>query len=163
MPTLFSINYKVRILCGVAFVLIFSHFYLVGQSMTMNITTPQTLTITTGSSIAQPSSVPNTTCILTYRPPAGYTYRITVQTNLATPKYTLTVTTTNPTRGTSAGTVSLSDGSTAAKNFITGITRQGTTRFTATLTYVASAKYSQGNTAELGNDSHTVTYTFLSP
>ncbi len=162
MLTPFFINHKLRILYGVAFVIIFSHFFTNGQTLTITGTAP-TMTITTGSSLGPPTSATNAACTLNYRPPAGYTYRITVQTNLATPHYTLTVTATNPTRGATAGTVSLSDGSTAAKNFITGITRNGTTTFTATLTYVASATYSQGNSTIPGNDAHTVTYTFLSP
>jgi hypothetical protein len=75
--------------------------------------------------------------------------KITVETNLASPKFTLKVVAQNVTGGTAAAEVTLSD---TATDFVTGI---ATTTGSCDLAYTASATAGEGT----GSDVHTVTYT----
>lgn len=78
--------------------------------------------------------------------------KITVATDLAAPKYSLTVDAANATGGTGAGAVSLS---TTAQDFVTGISA---TAGGCDLSYSASATLAAG----VGTDVHNVTYTIIS-
>lgn len=75
--------------------------------------------------------------------------KITVETNVISPTFTLTVAAASVTGGTAAGTVTLS---TTAQSFVTGI---ATTTGSCDLSYTASATAAQGS----GSDAHTVLYT----
>jgi hypothetical protein len=145
----------ISITIGIAVVIFFVHYTVEAQTLTILGTAP-TLTITTGTSRTQPVNAVNTGCRLRYRQNISNPWKITVQTNLVNPQFTLSVYASNVGRGTAAGTVILDD--TNAHDFITGITRS-TTNATATINYVASALYSQGNAVEFGTDVHRVTYT----
>lgn len=75
--------------------------------------------------------------------------KITVQTNLAAPLFTLKVLAVNPTVGTAAGEVTLS---TVANNFLLNV---GRSSGSCTLRYTGIALASQGT----GTDSHMITFT----
>jgi hypothetical protein len=122
----------------------------------------QTLNITTGTAGGSMTSVVNTASTIRYRKQAAVS-RITVQTACPGQSFSLSVVATGVTRGVAQPAVNLVDGM-AAVNFITNIPRTGTwTTATITLRYTASATFAQGNSAENGNDVHTVTYTILAP
>ncbi len=78
--------------------------------------------------------------------------KITVSTNLASPKYVLQVEAVNPTSGGSAGVVTVS---TSPKDLVTTVAR---TMGTCSLLYTVTALASQG----MGTDSHTITFTITS-
>lgn len=78
--------------------------------------------------------------------------KVTVQTDLATPKYTLKVAPT-VTSGAATGSAQLTL-TTTAQDMVTGITKESGA---ATLGYTASATLSAG----AGSDVHTVTYTLV--
>jgi hypothetical protein len=117
----------------------------------------QTMTISTGTAGGQPASVINTTCILHYRKQSALA-KITVATSCPGQSYNLTVLATSVTKGVAAPQVSLISGN-PATDFITSIPNSGTTNATCTLRYTASSTFSQGNSTEVGDDVHTVTYT----
>ena len=75
--------------------------------------------------------------------------KITVESDLATPNFSLQVTAGTVSGGTSAGAVSVSN---VATDFVTGI---GTTVGSCDLEYSASATAADGT----GSDAHTITYT----
>ena len=117
----------------------------------------QTMTITTGTAGGQPVSVLNTACTLTYRKQAAIS-KITVSTSCPGQDYNLSILATNVTRGVAAPQVSLVNGN-PATDFITSIPRTGFTSATCKLQFTASATFSDGNSAELGDDVYTITYT----
>ena len=117
----------------------------------------QTMTISTGIAGGQPASILNTTCILNYKKQAMIS-KITVATSCPGQSYNLIVLATNVTKGVAAPQVSLVNGN-PATDFITDIPRTGTTNATCRLQYTASSTFSQGNSSELGDDIHTITYT----
>lgn len=109
-----------------------------------------TLIINTATAGQEPDdAVDNTTCDLDWTTNEA-TKKITVQTNLAAPTFTLKVLAQNVTGGTAASEVTLS--TTGANDFVTAI---GTTIGGCDLQYTASATAAQGT----GSDVHTVTYT----
>ncbi|GJQ20768.1 MAG: hypothetical protein HBSIN02_11230 [Bacteroidia bacterium] len=127
-----------------------------GQSITIqggNVT----LSITTGLAGSEPLPVMNTATRLRYRRTL-YTQKITVQTSCPGQNFGLTVVASNVTAGTAAPQVTLSNGMPPV-DFITNIPFGFFSNATATLNYTATATFSQGNSAELGDDLHTVTYT----
>jgi hypothetical protein len=108
-----------------------------------------TLTINTATPGQDPDdATDNTTCDLSWTTNES-TKKITVETDLASPKFELKVVAQNVTGGTAASEVTLS---TTAADFVTGIS---TTTGTCDLAYTASADASDGT----GSDVHTVTYT----
>lgn len=108
------------------------------------------LTINTATAGQEPDdAVDNTTCDLDWTTNEA-TKKITVETDLAAPTFTLKVLAQNVTGGTAASEVTLS--TTGANNFVTAI---GTTIGGCDLQYTASATAAQGT----GSDVHTVTYT----
>jgi hypothetical protein len=117
----------------------------------------QTLNITTGTAGGTMTSVVNTNSQLRYWRKAQVA-KITVRTTCPGQSFSLAVVATGVTRGVAAPQVDLVNGMLAV-DFITNIPRTGFTSATPTLRYTASATFAQGNSAELGNDVHTVTYT----
>jgi hypothetical protein len=119
-----------------------------------------TMNITTGAAGSQPVAVTNTVTTLRYWKQAQIA-KITVSTSCPTQAFNLQVVATGVTYGVAAPAVSLTNGMLAV-DFITNIPRTGTwTRDEPTLQYTASATFAQGNSAELNNDLHTLTYTLL--
>ena len=108
-----------------------------------------TLTLTPGTPGSDPDdATDDTTCDLLWTT-NELSKKITAETNLGAPNFTLKVTATNVTGGTAAGEVALS---TTATDFVTGVAM---TTGTCDLSYVASATAAQGT----GSDVHTVLYT----
>jgi len=128
------------------------------QTGTITISGNSTINITTGAAGGQPVPVSNTSTTLKYWRKAAIA-KVTVQTSCPTQAFNLQVVATGVTHGVAAPAVSLTNGM-AAVDFITSIpSAAGWTSATITLQYTASATFAQGNSAELGNDVHTVTYT----
>ena len=117
------------------------------------------LTISSGVAGGQPVSVINTASSLRWRKQT-YIAKITVSTSCPGQRFGLSVVATNVTYGVAGPAVTLTNGMLAA-NLITNIPTGNPTFRTATLRYTASATFAQGNSTELGNDVHTVTYTLL--
>jgi hypothetical protein len=108
-----------------------------------------TLTINTATAGQEPDdAVDNTMCDLAWTTNEA-SKKITVETDLAAPNFTLKVVAQNVTGGTAASEVTLS---TTADDFVTGV---ATTTGGCDLQYTASATAAQGT----GSDVHTVTYT----
>jgi len=117
-----------------------------------------TLNITTGWPGSEPVPVVNTATSVRYRRQAAIS-KITVRTTCPGQSFTLKVLATGVSEGVAAPEVTLVNGM-LATDFITNIPSTGTwTTTTPTLRYTASATFAQGNSAEQGNDVHTVTYT----
>jgi hypothetical protein len=126
-------------------------------TITLGGTNP-TMNITTGAAGSEPVAVINTTKTLRYWRKAAIA-KVTVLTSCAGQSFTLKVLATGVARGVAAPQVTLLDGALAV-DFITSIpSAAGWTSATITLQYTASATFAQGNSLELGNDVHTVTYT----
>jgi len=118
-----------------------------------------TLSITTGLPGSEPIPVVNTATSIRYRRQAQVS-KITVRTICTPQNFTLKVLATGVTYGVAAPEVTLTNGM-LDTDFITNIPNSGFVQTTVTLQYTASATFAQGNSAELGNDVHTVTYTIL--
>jgi hypothetical protein len=117
-----------------------------------------TMNITTGAAGSQPIADVDVTRTLRYWRKAAIA-KVTVQTSCPTQAFTLKVLATGVVRGVAAPEVTLINGALAV-DFITSIpSAAGWTSATITLQYTASATFAQGNSAEMGNDVHTVTYT----
>jgi hypothetical protein len=87
--------------------------------------------------------------------------KITVSTSCPGQSFNLRVIALSVPDGVAAPAVDLVNGM-AAVDFITNIpARPPNTRRSCTLQYTASATFAQGNSAEVGNDVHTITYTIL--
>jgi hypothetical protein len=119
----------------------------------------QTLNITSGFAGGEPVAVTNTNSSLRYRRQARRS-KITVRTACPGQNFNLSVEAQGVSRGVAAPAVQLIHGM-LDTDFIVNIPATGFTRTTITLRYMASATFAQGNSAELGNDVHTVTYTIL--
>ncbi|HEY6951755.1 MAG TPA: hypothetical protein VI758_05075 [Bacteroidota bacterium] len=132
----------------------------VSQSQQISLTGGNvTLSIATGTAGGQLINVVNTSVSLQYQK-QGVLSKITVSTSCPGQRYNLSVLATSVTKGVAAPQVSLIDGSPAI-DFITSIPKTGAPNGNATLQYTASATFSQGNSSELGDDVHTITYTIL--
>jgi len=119
-----------------------------------------TLAITTAIAGSEPNAVTNAVASVRYQRQTAMT-KITVATICPGQRFNLRVSATAVGSGTPAPQVSLVNGMLAA-DFITGVPpRPPATFLTASLQYVASSTFAQGNSAELGNDVHTVTYTLV--
>lgn len=94
----------------------------------------------------------DTSCRLSWRNTDARRKKITVSTNLASPKFTLKVLALNPVQGTSAGEITLS---TTVRDFVTSIPR--TNAGSCTLQYTTIATVAQGT----GQDTHRIIYTIL--
>lgn len=119
-----------------------------------------TLAVTTALAGSEPLAVTNTTTSVRYRRQLVIS-KITVSTICTGQRFNLDVSATSVGGGTAAPQVSLVNGM-LATDFLTGVPpRPPGGLFTASLQYVASSTFAQGNSAELGNDVHTVTYTLV--
>jgi hypothetical protein len=129
------------------------------QQLTLRGTANPTINITTGTAGGSMTSVVNTTSQIRYRRQAGVICKVTVRATCPSQSFHLAVVATGVTRGVAAPQVDLIDGMLAV-DFITNIPgAAGWTTATPTLRYTASAEFSDGNSAEMGNDVYTVTYT----
>ena len=117
----------------------------------------QTMTISTGVAGGQLTDAVNTSCTLRYRRQSTIA-KITVATSCPGQNFTLRVLALSVTRGVAAPEVTLQDGA-PAMDLITGIPSSGFTNATCTLRYTAAATFAQGNSTEVGNDVHAITYT----
>ena len=118
-----------------------------------------TLTITTGIPGASLTPVIDAASKIRYRQAAVVT-KMTVQTVCPGQKFGLTVEAISVGDGTPAPVVTLTNGM-LPTDFITNIGAGSRKNFTTSLQYTASASFSQGNSTELGDDIHTVTYTLV--
>ncbi len=116
-----------------------------------------TLTVTTGIAGGTLVDVQNTTCSLRYRRQARIC-KITVQTSCPGQKFSLRVLATSVSDGVAAPEVTLVDGNPAI-DIVTNIPNSGFNNGSCNLRYTVSATFAQGNSTELGNDVHTITYT----
>jgi len=117
------------------------------------------LTVTTAVIGSEPVAVTNTSTTLAYSK-QGVITKITVATVCAGQRFTLQVLATGVTKGTAASQVTLTNGM-LATDFIRDIPKTGSPSGTAILQYTASATFAQGNSVELGNDVHSVSYTLV--
>ena len=118
----------------------------------------QVLAITTGLPGSEPIAVTNVSAQVRFSR-QNYIAKITVYTTCPGQHFNLTVVAVSPGDGVAAPVVTLQDGLPAA-DFITDIpAKPPGGNNTATLQYTASSTFAQGNSAELGDDVHTVTYT----
>jgi hypothetical protein len=154
-----SMNRLTALFVGAAFLLIVVHSTGTAQVGTIQVRNgDQTLNIVAGTAGGSMTSVVNTTAQLRYWRKAAIA-KVTVTTSCPGQSFSLSVVATGVTRGVAAPAVNLVNGMLAV-DFITSIPSAGTwTSTTPTLRYTASATFAQGNSAEMGNDVHTVTYT----
>jgi hypothetical protein len=117
------------------------------------------LQVTSGAAPQDPMSVVNSATSLSWNR-KNRIQKITVSTSCPGQKFTLKVFAVNSSEGIAAPEVTLTNGMPAA-DFITNCPPGGPRLNTATLRYTASATFSQGNSTEVGNDVHVVTYTIL--
>lgn len=117
------------------------------------------LSITTGTAGGQPVSMTNTTSSLSWKRENVIT-KITVSTSCPGQRFMLAVLATNLTYGVAAPQVTLTNGM-LASDFVLNIPTGNPVNKTCTLQYTASATFAQGNSTELGNDVHMVTYTLV--
>ncbi len=118
------------------------------------------LNITTGLPGSEPTPVSGSANTIRYRLQTRVT-KITVRTVCAGQSFNLSVVATSVPYGIAAPAVSLVSGM-LDTDFITNIqVRPPNTNQDASIRYTASATFAQGNSAELGNDTHTVTYTLI--
>jgi hypothetical protein len=124
----------------------------------------QTLNITTGMAGSEPIPVVNTSGSLRYSRQNTNNYtKITVQTVCPSQSFDLRVLAAGVVQGVAQPEVDLVNGMLAV-DLIRDIQNRRPPNWnntTITLQYTASATFAQGNSAELGNDVHTVTYTIL--
>lgn len=131
---------------------------VVGQDLRMvggNIT----LTVTTGTAGGTLNPVIDASSSIRYKEAAVPT-KITVQTVCPGQKFNLTVVATAIGVGTAAPAVPLMNGM-LPTDLVTNIGAGSKKTFTLTLQYTASATFAQGNSSELGNDNHTITYSLV--
>jgi len=117
------------------------------------------MSVTTGTAGAQPVAVTSTATTLRIRRETVVT-KVTVSTSCPGQRFSLAVLATNLTSGVAAPQVNLVNGMPAA-DFILNLPTNGTLNKTCTLRYTASATFAQGNSTELGNDVHSITYTLV--
>ncbi|MBI3585641.1 MAG: hypothetical protein HY088_00740 [Ignavibacteriales bacterium] len=130
------------------------------HAQVITVTGNKTLTITTAVIGSEPTPVVNSTSTLSYKRRSAIA-KITVGTSCPSQSFTLKVLAVSPTAGTAAPEVTLANGM-LATDFIINIPSGSTAAWrTATLRYTASATFAQGNSTEMGNDVHTVTYTLV--
>ena len=117
------------------------------------------LDVTTGTAMGGIVPVSNSTSRIQYRQSAVST-KITVATVCPGQHFNLTVEALNPSIGVAAPAVMLIDGLLDA-DFITNIPPGGNRAQRAGLRYVSAPTFDQGNSRDLGDDVHVVTYTVV--
>ncbi|MEX0602958.1 MAG: hypothetical protein WD295_06430 [Bacteroidota bacterium] len=119
-----------------------------------------TMAITSGQAGLEPVAVTNTTISLDYRRQTAIS-KITVATTCPGQKFSLAVVATSASLGNIMPQVNLVNGMAAADLIRDIPQRPPPSLQTANLQYTASATFAQGNSAELGDDVHTVVYTIV--
>jgi hypothetical protein len=137
--------------------LLFSVSPVASAQLTLRGTANPIISIATGTAGGTMTAVANTSSTIRYSHQTRIS-KITVMTSCPSQNFGLQVIATGVTRGVAAPVVTLMDGM-AAVDFITSIPTSGFTTSTPTLRYTATATFDQGNSAELGDDVHMVTYT----
>ena len=117
-----------------------------------------TMTMTTGIAGGQLVNVVNTVTSLSFSKPTVPPAKITAVTSCPGQRFNLELLVINTTKGVSQPAIMLVNGSPAA-DIVRDIPKTGAKNGTCTLQYTASATFAQGNSTELGNDVHTVTFT----
>lgn len=128
------------------------------QEITVNGGNP-VLSVSTGTPLGGPTPVVDISTNLSYRR-QGVISKITVQTVCPGQKFTLKVLALSVTGGTAQPEVTLTN-LMPPTDFIRDIPSTGVRNRSCTLQYTASSTFAQGNSVELGNDTHTVTYTLV--
>jgi hypothetical protein len=118
-----------------------------------------TLSITTAVAGGEPIPVVNVATSLRYQR-RFVTQKITVATVCPSQSFILKVVATNVTSGVAQPEVTLTNGMLAV-DLVRSIPWGFFNFATCILQYTASATFAQGNSADLGNDGHTVTYTIV--
>ncbi len=116
------------------------------------------MTISTGAAGGEPTPVTDATIALRFKLQTSLT-KITVRTTCPGQRFNLAVVASSVPVGTPAPEVSLIDGMFDVDLIVSIPPKPPNANQTATLLYTASSTFAQGNSAELGNDVHTVTYT----
>jgi len=120
----------------------------------------QTLTITTAVAGSEPVAVTNTGVRLRIRRQAAIS-KVTAQTSCPGQSFNLSVVVASTPIGTIAPSVDLIDGM-LATDILTDIPAAGSPApQTVPLIYTASSTFAQGNSAEMGADVHTITFTII--
>jgi hypothetical protein len=121
----------------------------------------QLLQITTALPGQEPAPVVNSATTLRYRRQAQIS-KITISTSCPGQRFTLQARVTSAQEGVPAPTVTLMHGMPAA-DLIRDIPLEGASPpfRRATVEYTASATFEQGNSTELGTDTHVITFTIL--
>jgi hypothetical protein len=129
------------------------------RQLTLRGTANPSISIIAGTAGGSMTSVVNTSSQIRYNRQAGIICKVTVRATCPSQSFHLAVVATGVTYGVAASPVNLINGMLAV-DFITDIPgAAGWNRDTPTLSYTASATFSDGNSAEMGNDVYTVTYT----
>lgn len=118
------------------------------------------MTVSTGIAGGEPVAVTNSAISLQYRLQSKIT-KITVRTNCPGQRFNLAVVATSVPEGTAAPQVTLTNGMLDVDLVVSIPKRPPNTVQTAALLFTASATFAQGNSAELGNDVHAITYTLI--
>lgn len=115
--------------------------------------------VTAAIPLPDPLTAENTATRLRWRR-EDQTTKITVSTVCPGQRFGLRVLATALSAGVAAPEVTLTNGMPAV-DLIVNIPAGGSNNKSCTLRYTALATYAQGNSAELGNDVHTITYTHV--
>lgn len=154
-------NRNLRLLLLTAGTFIFSvllSWSATAQPVTLRGTANPIINIIAGTAGGSMTSVVNTSSQIRFRKQAAIA-KVTVRATCPSQSFHLAVVATGVTRGVAAPQVDLIDGMLAV-DFITSIpSTGGWITDTPTLRYTASAEFSDGNSAEMGNDVYSVTYT----
>jgi len=118
-----------------------------------------TLTIIAGTAGSTLTPVIDAASKIRYKQ-SPVTTKMTVQTVCPGQKFGLTVVAVSVGDGTPAPTVTLTNGM-LPTDLITNIGIGSNKNFSTSLQYTASATFAQGNSIELGDDIHTITYTLV--
>ncbi len=118
------------------------------------------MTVSAGIAGGEPVAVTNSSISLQYRLQTRVT-KITVRTNCPGQRFNLAAVATSVPQGTAAPQVTLTNGMLDVDLIVSIPKRPPNTVQTATLLFTASSTFAQGNSAELGNDVHAITYTLI--
>lgn len=121
----------------------------------------QVLQITSAQPGQEPTPVVNSLTSLSYRRQSKIS-KITISTSCPGQRFTLRVRAVSVQDGTPTSTITLTNGMPAA-DVVRDIPAQGgiPPRRSAALEYTASSTFDQGNSTELGTDSHVITFTLV--
>lgn len=129
------------------------------QSLSVN---GGTITMTVSSAVVgqEPTAVVNSAISLSFRRGNSVT-KITVATSCPGQRFNLAVVAASTGSGTPASSVNLVNGMLPVDLIVDIPAKPPSNSQSATLQYTASATFAQGNSLEVGNDVHTVSYTII--